>query len=174
MPALSDPKLEAFSRLLLRNIARQMPKGKAADGAAREAGYSGSSLSANARKRANRKDVKARMAELAEELAMPQPATATVTDADLAVDLAEAERRLWAIITVPLAPETVMPKDVINAVRQISAIKGWNAPIKHDVTKHAATDWSTDELVAFLDDAAARLGRDETPDRGSSEPDQLH
>ena len=126
MPALSDPKLEAFSRYLLRNIAKGMAKGKAADSAAREAGYGGSSLSANARKRANRKDVKARMAEIAEELATPEQKQARI---DLAIDLATAEQTLWRIITTPIVvDEMVTPKDVVNAFRALAAVRAWNAP----------------------------------------------
>lgn len=172
MPVLSDPKLEVFCRFLLRNIAKGMAKGKAADGAAADAGYTGSSLSANARKRANRRDVKARMAEMAEELATPEQKQAR---AELAIDLATAEQRLWAIITADIKPdETVMPKDVVNAFKAIAAVRGWNAPTKIDLNKHVSTDWSTDELVAFLADAEARLAGDQAPDRGAVEPDQVH
>jgi phage terminase small subunit len=65
MGALSDPKLERFAQSLLCHLASGMTGGKAATQAALEAGYSGSSVAANARKRAQRPDVKARMVELA-------------------------------------------------------------------------------------------------------------
>jgi hypothetical protein len=53
--ALSDQKLELFAQALLRNIAHGLARGKATTEAAREAGYRGSAMADNARKRANRK-----------------------------------------------------------------------------------------------------------------------
>lgn len=121
MAALSDPKLEKFAQALLRNIAHDMPRGKAATEAAREAGYRGSSLADNARKRANRKDVKARMIELA----APKSAEA---EAELAIDLDKAEKRLGQIILAHVDMSKVKPVDIIGAVRQLAAMRGWNAP----------------------------------------------
>jgi len=168
MPALPDPKLEVFTQALLRNIAHGLARGKAATEAAREAGYRGSALADNARKRANRKDVKARMIELA----APQQAQA---EAEIAVDIAKAKARLGEIIMANVNwAETVMPKDVINAVRQLAAIEGWNAPTTVNLNKNVPTDWSTDELVAFVADAASRLERGEPADRGETEPDRVH
>jgi len=62
MGTLSDPKLEKFSQALLVNIAQGIPRSNAAAAAAKTAGYSGSSMAANARKRAVLPQVKARMA----------------------------------------------------------------------------------------------------------------
>src|SRR6202042_2613692 len=103
-------------------------------------------------KRANRKDVKARMIELA------APAQAQV-EADIAIDLAAAERRLWEIIQTRISlDETVMPKNVIDAIKTLPAVRGWNAPTTVNVNNHTHTDWSTDELVAFVVEAERRLG----------------
>jgi len=167
MPALSDPKLEAFTQAALRNIINGMTRGKAAEAAGKEAGYRGSSMAANARKRINRPDVKARMIELA----APQQAQA---EAALTIDLEKAEARLGEIILAKVDLENIKAADVIAAVRQLAAIRGWNAPTNVHVTKHESTDWSTDELVAFVADAAARLARGDAPDRSETEPDRVH
>ena len=64
MSALRDPKLEKFAQTLFANLAAGMRRSEAADLAADVAGYSGRSRASNARKRAQRKDVKARIVEL--------------------------------------------------------------------------------------------------------------
>jgi hypothetical protein len=166
--ALSDQKLELFAQALLRNIAHGMARGKAATEAAHEAGYRGSAMADNARKRANRKDVKTRMIELA------APAQA-LAEAEIAIDLSAAERRLWEIIQAPVAfDETVMPKNIIDAIKTLAAMRGWNAPTTVNVNKHVHTDWSTEELVAFITDARASLERSGEPADGGAKPDQVH
>jgi phage terminase small subunit len=132
MPALKDPQLEKFAQFLLRNIVAGMARGKAAAEAAREAGYKGSSLVDNARKRAQRKDVKARIIELAS----PQQEQ---IEKEIAVDAAKAKSRLGEIIMAAINfDETAMPKDVINAVRTLAAMDGWLAPekIEHSLNGH--------------------------------------
>jgi hypothetical protein len=166
--ALSDQKLEVFAQALLRNIARGLARGKAATEAAHEAGYRGSAMVDNARKRANRKDVKLRLIELA------APAQARV-ESEIAIDLAAAERRLWEIIQAPVKfDETVMPKNIIDAIKTLAAVRGWNSPTTVNVNKHVHTDWSTDDLVAFITDAEHRLGGSEEKDRSLEKPDQVH
>jgi len=170
MAALKNPKREAFAQALLRNLISPTMKsrGKAAEAAARSAGFGGSALKDNARKWSNQKDVIERMAELA---ALRQ----AELEAEIAVDVAKVKARLGEIIMAPIdLVETVLPKDVINAARQLSAIEGWNAPTNINVNKHVHTDWSTDELVAFITDAEHRLGGGEEKDRGLSKPDQVH
>jgi hypothetical protein len=167
VPALTDSKLETFAQALLRNIAQGVARGKAATEAAREAGYRGSAIADNARKRANRADVKARMVELA------APAQAKV-EADLVVDIERAERRLGEIILAEIELSNVKATDVIAAVRQLAAIRGWNAPTNINVTKHVHTDWSTDELVAFVADAERRLSGNTPAPGGETEPDRVH
>lgn len=167
MPVLSDPKLETFAQALLRNIANGMARSKAATEAARTAGYRGSSLADNARKRANRPDVKARMIELA----APQQAEA---EADLTIDLEKAEQRLGQIILANVDLENIKATDVIAAVRQLAAIRGWNAPTKVDLKKNDPTDWTTAELVAFIADATSRLEGDSAAGGGAGEPDRVH
>lgn len=167
MPMLSDPKMELFAQALLRQIAHGVARGKAATAAAREAGYTGSALADNARKRANRKDVKARMIELA------APAQAAI-EADLTIDLERAEKRLGEIILADIDLSAIKAPDVIAAVRQLAAIRGWNAPTNVNLNKHDPTDWTTDELVAFVADAQARLARSGEADQGGTEPDRVH
>jgi hypothetical protein len=167
MASLADPKLELFAQALLRQIANGTPRSKAAEAAGKEAGYRGSSLGSNARKRAGRADVKARMIELA------APAQAKV-EAELTVDLEKVERRLGQIIMAEIDLANIKAPDVIAAARQLAAIRGWNAPTNVHVTKNVHTDWSTDELVAFVADAAARLERGEAPADSETEPDRVH
>lgn len=167
MPALDDLKLERFAQALLRNIATGLARGKAATAAAIEAGYRGSAMADNARKRANRKDVKARMVELA------APAQAEM-ERILTVDVERAKQRLANIIMADVDLAKTKAPDVIAAIRQLAAIEGWNAPTNVNLHKHDSTDWSTDELVAFLAHAEARLGGGEEADRGTEESDQVH
>ncbi len=168
MGALPDIKREKFAQALLRNLVAMIPKGKAALAAAKEAGYRGSALADNARKWSNQKDVKARLAELA------APAQ-TQAEAELSVDLDRAKGRLAEIILakVPL-DEAVAPKDIIGALKVLAAIEGWNAPTTINVNKHVHTDWSTDELVAFVADARADLGRNREASGSPAKPDQVH
>lgn len=167
MPALSDPKLELFAQALLRHIAQGTPRSKAAEAAGKEAGYRGSSLGSNARKRAGRADVKARMIELA------APAQARA-ESDLTLTLERAEQRLGEIIFADIDFSNVKAPDVIAAVRQVAAIRGWNAPTTLNVNKHTHTDWSTDELVAFVLEAERRLAGNPAPGESESEPDRVH
>ena len=168
MGALPDIKREKFAQALLRNLVCMMPKGKAALAAAKEAGYRGSALADNARKWSNQKDVKAGLAELA------APAQAQA-EGELAVDLAVAKGVLSKIILANVDwDEDVGPKEVINAIKTFAAIEGWNAPTTINLNKHVHTDWSTDELVAFIVDAERRLGGGSETPEGSTEPDQLH
>lgn len=168
MPALSDRKLELFCQRLLHHLAMFKTNGKAAEAAGKDAGYTGSSMAANSRKRAQRKDVKARLVELA------APAQAQA-EAEVACDAERLKARLWQIVGANVdLNETVLPKDVINAGKAIAALEGWNAPTKIDVNKHDSTDWSTAELVAFIADARASLERGRDAPSGDQEPDQLH
>lgn len=153
---------------MLRHLAQGLTRGKAAESAGEDAGYRGSSVRANSRKRANRKDVKERMIELSAPA--QQQAEAMVL-----VDVTRAKSRLSEIIMAAVSwSETVMPKDVINAIKQLAAIEGWNAPTQINVNKHESTDWSTAELVAFIADARASFERGRDAANGGKEPDQLH
>ena len=168
MSALSDPKLEAFAQAMLRHLAAGLTRGKAALAAAKDAGYRGSSIASNAKRRSNLPAVKARIQELA------APAQAQ-SEANLAIALDAAERRLWEIIQAPVAfNETVMPKNIIDAIKTLSAIRGWNAPTTVNVNKHVHTDWSTEELVAFITDARASLERSGESASVVTEPDSVH
>lgn len=149
MPALTHPKREAFAQFLLRNlIAGTMSRGKAAEAAAREAGYRGSALADNARKWANQADVKARMAEIAQPIKVE-------TDPQLAMDVEGAKLRLAEIIRADSGLAKVKPADVIAAVRQLSTMEGWDAPTKHEHTGKDgaplidATKLSDEQLVVL-------------------------
>jgi hypothetical protein len=127
MAALSDPKLEAFAQALLKNIATGMARGKAATAAAHEAGYVGSSIADNARKRANRADVKARMIELA------GPAQVQA-EAEVVATVEDALDKLGRIASVNPKPNAIKPTDQIAALHLMAKIKGWLAPKPIDVT----------------------------------------
>lgn len=157
MPALSDHKLEAFAQALLRNVVAGMSRSKAADEAAKEAKYGGSSRAANARKRANRKDVKARMVELA---APKQDQIET----DLALDVQGAKSKLAEIIRADEGVSKVKPPDVIAAIKQLSTMEGWDAPKRSELTGKGGAplfvDPSklTDEQLAQLEGILAAAG----------------
>ena len=150
MPALSNPKREAFAQHLLRNLIEGefQSRGKAAFAAAKAAGYRGSALADNARKWSNQADVKARMAELARPI---EPEA----DAVLAMDVEGAKLRLAEIIRADSGLAKVKPADVIAAVRQLSAMEGWDAPKKMEHTgKDGAplidpAKLSDDQLIAL-------------------------
>jgi len=142
MPVLSDPQLEQFAQSLLRNIVAGMPRGKAATAAAREAGYQGSSLVDNARKRANRKDVKARMIELA------APALAQV-EAEIAVDVQWATKKLASLVNPDLGVHKIKVTDQIAALKLLAEMFGWLAPEKMEHSLNGHGD--------LLDQALARV-----------------
>jgi hypothetical protein len=127
MPALSDPKLEKFSQALLMNIAQGMPRSKAAAAAARTAGYGGSSMAANARKRAALPQVKVRMAELA------APAQRQA-ESEVVASVEDANRKLGAIAGVAVKSECVKPSDQVAAMNLMARINGWLAPEKTELT----------------------------------------
>jgi hypothetical protein len=120
MGALSDPKLEKFSQALLVNIAQGMPPSKAAVAAAITAGYGGSSIASNARKRAALPQVKARMAELAAPVREK-------TEQEVARAVEDAERKLWEIIRTDLGKKAVKVSDQIGAIKVLAQLHGWNA-----------------------------------------------
>ena len=126
MSALADPKLEKFTQALLSNLARS----KAAEKAAVTAGYTGSSLGHNARKRAGRNDVKARMAELA------APAQAE-TEREVVATVETAIAKLSEIGTAKLGDDAIKVPDQIAAWKLMAQIKGWLAPEKRDIAFEA-------------------------------------
>lgn len=125
MSELSDPKLEKFTQAYLLNLAREMPRSKAAEDAARQAGYVGKSLGANARKRAQRKDVKARMIELVAPVA-------AIKQENIVATVELATQHLLAIATVKLAPDAIKAADVVNSWKTLGQFHGWLAPEKRE------------------------------------------
>jgi phage terminase small subunit len=123
MGALSDPKLEKFAQALLCHLANGMTGGKAATQAALEAGYSGSSLAANARKRAQRKDVKARMVELA---------APRIAEAEAALDesMESVTTNLFRMALKQYDADEIKPEHSIKASDLLAKLKGAYAPEK--------------------------------------------
>ena len=157
MPALSDPKLEAFTQALLLNLAQLIPPSRAADLAAKTAGYGGSSRASNARKRAQRKDVKARMVEIASPVKPEVAPEVVMTLAEAKLTLSEIARYAKNV-------------DRIGSIRQLALMEGWEAPTRHEHTGangqplFDTTKLSDDELVAIESILAAAALRDQSRD----------
>lgn len=165
MGTLSDPKLEKFSQALLVNIAQGMPRSKAAAAAAKTAGYGGSSLASNARRRAGLPQVKARM----KELAAPAQQQA---ESEVVATVEDANRKLGAIAGVPLRPECVKPSDQIAAMNLKARINGWLAPEKRELTGNGGMPLLdltklTDEQLNMLEQIFTAAGCDFTVDAES-------
>lgn len=142
MGALSDPKLERFAQGLLTGLAQGFARGRAATEAAKAAGYGGTSLAHNARKRAARADVKARMAELA---APSQEAS----ERAVVATLDQATRKLSEIAAPDLGNDALKVADQIAALKLLAQIKGWLAPEKRDLTLRASQQMTDDELAVI-------------------------
>lgn len=140
MAELRDPKLERFAKALYANLIVGMKRSEAADLAADVAGYKGSSRSSNARKRAQRADVKRRLIELA------QPTTERER-AQIDATKDWARQKLAGIADVELAGKDIKPSDQIAALRLLAEIEGWKAPEKRDVTVRDADKLTDDELA---------------------------
>jgi phage terminase small subunit len=133
MGVLSDPKLERFAQALLRHLANGLTGGKAATRAALEAGYSGSSVASNARKRAQRPDVKARMVELA------APRQAEV-EAEIAETVEAVTTNLFRMALKKYDQAAIKPEHSIKASDLLAKIKGWNAPERVEHTLNGLGD----------------------------------
>ena len=143
MTALRDPKREKFAQALYANLAAGMKHGAAADLAAEVAGYVGSSRYANAKKRAQRADVKRRLAELARPVAAR-------TQEQIEATVEWAVNRLYAIASLDLGKEAIKTPDQIRAIELLAKIKGWMAPEKRDVTVHDASQVTDDDIVRLI------------------------
>lgn len=125
--ALRDPKLEKFAQALASNIVAGMPRSAAAEHAAAIAGYAGRSMASNARKRAQRDDVKKRIAEILAPAAEKAHAAIEAT-------VEWATTRLVNIASPDLGEEAIRTPDQIAAIKLLAQIKGWLAPEK---TEHS-------------------------------------
>jgi hypothetical protein len=143
-------KREIFAHAFIANMAGGMSRNKAAITAAEAAGYRGKFIETNANRLLRHPRVKERIAEL---VAPAQQAREHATIATVEM----AQQKLSEIILANISLDAVKPADRIAAVRQLAAIMGWNAPTHINVNKHVSTDWSTDELVAFIADARNRM-----------------
>lgn len=141
MAALRDPRREKFAQALAANLANGMKRAEAADEAAKTAGYGGQSRAPNARKRAQRGDVKARLRELM------TPGIAE-SERQIAVDVEWAVERLAGIANVELDEELIKAADVIGAIRLVAQIKDWLAPDKHE---HSGRDGGPIRTADFTD-----------------------
>ena len=144
MSALRDPKRgEIRASAIRHNRAAGMRSGAAADLAAEVAGYEGASRATNARKRAQRADVKRRMAELAEpaQVRAIEQVNATVE---------WAIKRLTDIAGPDLGIDAIKTTDQLRAIELLAKINGWMAPDKQDVTVRDASQVTDDDIVRLI------------------------
>lgn len=133
MGVLPDRKLE--------KVAQELARFKSPTEASEAAGYkAGTSFGPNARKRACRPDVKARVLELQR-----------ISGVVAAADSAYIQRKLMEITEVPVAKSAIKPSDQIAALTLLAKIVGAMAPEKHDHT--------LDGLGERLSAALARAAR---------------
>jgi phage terminase small subunit len=127
----NDAKLQAF--------AQAMAKGLSAAAAAREVGYSGSSLESNAKRRAQLPSVKARVAELRERAARN-----TVVTIERLIDNTEEARLLAMSLEEPSAAN--------QCIQTIAKLAGlWK-----DRSEHAGRDGGPIEVKDVTDAERAR------------------
>ena len=138
MSGLRDPRLEIFAREYARLKAAGTPASQAAVDAAVEARYKGyqnpsKTFAANARKKAQRKDVKARVAELL------APKTEQA-EREIEATKEWAEGKLVKIINYDLGEEAVKIDHQLKSMELLAKFRGWLAPEqhKHDVGESLA------------------------------------
>lgn len=130
--ALRDPRMELFARELAAKLAEGVPPSRAAVQAGEAAGYpnpKGKSFAPNCRKRAQRKDVKARIAELhAPALERAEQATGA--------SIEWAATKLFNIADPDLGDDAIEVSHQIKAIEVLAKLKGWMAPERHELTVH--------------------------------------
>ena len=116
------------SRALLEQFAQALATGQTPVQAAETAGYPpGSSFASNARKRAVRDDVKARVAQL------QQPHLQKVNEA-VALNAEWITQRCVAIANERLASDSIKTADQLRAMELLARMNGWLAPEKTEMT----------------------------------------
>ena len=128
MSGLRDPRLEIFAREYARLKAEGMPVSQAAVEAAVEAKYKGhqnpsKTFAANARKKAQREDVKKRveflLAPKTEQAERQIEATKEWTNA-----------KLVEIAAIPIVGTEVKTSDKLTALHRLAELNGWYPPQK--------------------------------------------
>lgn len=143
MPALRDPRLEKFVVEFAARWLKGVRSGQAAAEAAEAAGYpktSAKSFAPNARKRLQRDDVQARLAELI------KPKT---DEAEQQIEATRewAEAKLVNIINYDLGEDAVKVEHQLKSVELLAKFRGWLAPEKFEGTMRPASTLSDDELA---------------------------
>lgn len=136
MPVLANAQHERVAQLLAT--------GCSAEDASAQAGFNvkASSFAPNARKRAQRPDIRERVKELQGQVA----------DRLIDITVEWIEQKLAKIADVELERKDIKASDVIAALREIGKIRGMYAPEKQDVTFH--------DLAGRLDNAIKRTRKD--------------
>jgi hypothetical protein len=120
MPAIKNPKLEA--------VAQELANGKSTEEASRAAGYpDGSSFKPNAKRRAQRPDVKARVAELR------APGVAKAEE-HVAINTEYVLTKASDIVNVKKPASAVKVSDQVAALNLIAKVIGILAPDKLEHT----------------------------------------
>lgn len=137
MPVLGNPRHERVAQLLAA--------GCSAEDASAQAGFNAaaSSFAANARKRAQRPDIRERRKELQGQVA----------DKIIEVTAEWLQRNVAVIAGVKPEADDIKPSDIIAANKLLAQMIGALAPEKHDVT--------FSDLGKRLDDAIRRAGKDD-------------
>jgi hypothetical protein len=147
MGVLNNPKHE--------KVAQELAKFKSPVEASQAAGYPpGSSFAANARKRVQRPDIRARVKEIQ-----------TVSGVMAAADSAYIQRKLIEMTEIPLDEEQVNPAVQLKALEMLGRIIDVFAPEKIKAELNIWNDFSPDDQRALAAALRAGLaGRSETPD----------
>jgi hypothetical protein len=133
VPVLRNPKHE--------KVAQELAKFKSPVEASQAAGYPpGSSFAANARKRVQRPDIRARVKEIQ-----------TISGVVAAADSAYIQRKLIEMTEVPLVPDHVRPSDQLKALELLGKIIDVFAPEKVKATLNLFHDFSPDDQRALAD-----------------------
>jgi hypothetical protein len=128
---LKNRKLEIMAHALVRGLGTY--------DAAREAGFNPDvpSFEANARKRATRPDVRARVKELQERVANK-----------VVCDLAWVTQRLVEIAGIPLGGMEIKTADTLKAMDMLIKVRGYYAPEKREIIQRLS-ELSVEELKAL-------------------------
>lgn len=137
MPVLRNPKLEA--------VAQELAHDKSDEEASRLAGYpDGTSFKPNARKRAQRPDVRERVAELRAPGVKEAERTAAITAEYVLTKAAD-------IVDVKVPKSKVKVSDQVAALGLIARVIGAMAPDKHALTDKDGNDLTIDGLMRAID-----------------------
>lgn len=154
MPVLSNPKHERY--------AQELAKGKSQVEAYELAGYKPND--GHAARLAGNGRVAARVSELMERAATKTVISITSVTESL-LRIAEKAENLGEAAALSVAKGAWMDAAKVNGLIIDKSVS---------VNKHASTDWTTEELVAFITDAEGRIEGDPPPAVSFEKPSRVH